>query len=91
MLPWCAGCPGAAGRWLAALAGGGGGAAKLGAKVEAPGLKLKVEAFGFRPPLLGAGPGCSEGNSSSLSSQLIVSSGMSLSNVGGLSFRNVQS
>ena len=37
---------------LAALAGGGGGAAKLGAKFEAPGLKLKVEAFGFRPPPL---------------------------------------
>ena len=58
--------------WLAALAGGGGGAAKFGAKVEAPGLKLNVEAFGFKPPLLGAGAGCSEGSSSSLSSQLIV-------------------
>ena len=65
-------CAGAAGRWLAAVAGGGGGAPKLGAKVEAPGLKLKVEAFGFKPPFLGAGAGCSDGSSSSLSSQLIV-------------------
>ena len=43
--------------------------------MEAPGLKLKDEAFGFNPPLVGAGDGCCcEGSKSSLSSQLIVSS-----------------
>ena len=44
----------------------------MGANVEAPGLKLKVEALGFKPPALGAGACCCEGNNSSLSSQLIV-------------------
>ena len=67
------GCAGAAGDCSGALAGGGGGAAKLGAKVDAPGLKLKEEALGFKPPLVGAGAGRSEGSNSSLSSQLIVS------------------
>ena len=42
--------------------------------MEAPGLKLKEEAFGFNPPLVAAGDGCCEGSNSSLSSQLIVSS-----------------
>ena len=42
--------------------------------MEAPGLKLKDDAFGFNPPLAGAGDGCCEGSNSSLSSQLIVSS-----------------
>lgn len=76
LFSWGAGAVGAAGRCSGTLAGGGGGgaaAAKLGENVDAPGLKLKEEALGFSPPLVGAGDGCSVGSNSSLSSQLIVS------------------